>query len=73
MSAVPSVDLQDFISGEPLRKQKFITEIGNAFEQIGFVALSGHFLSDELVEDLYTEIKNFFNLPQETKDSYEID
>lgn len=73
MSAIPSVDLQDFISGDPLRKQKFITEIGNAFEQIGFVALSGHFLSDELVEDLYTEIKNFFKLPQETKDTYEID
>ncbi|MCP4976547.1 MAG: isopenicillin N synthase family oxygenase [Maribacter sp.] len=73
MSAIPSVDLQDFVSGEPLRKQKFITEIGNAFEQIGFVALSGHFLSDELVKDLYTEIKNFFNLPQETKDTYEIE
>ncbi len=73
MSAIPSVDLQDFVSGELHRKQKFITEIGNAFEQIGFVALSGHFLSDELVKDLYSEIKSFFNLPQETKDTYEIE
>ncbi|MBT8299238.1 MAG: isopenicillin N synthase family oxygenase [Maribacter sp.] len=72
MSAIPSVDLRDFVSGDPERKKKFITEIGQAFEQIGFVALSGHFLSDDLVEDLYLEIKNFFNLPQETKDSYEI-
>ncbi|MGB5666746.1 MAG: 2-oxoglutarate and iron-dependent oxygenase domain-containing protein [Maribacter sp.] len=72
MSAIPSVDLQDFVSENPQRKQKFITEIGNAFEEIGFVALSGHFLSDKLVEDLYREIKNFFNLPQATKDKYEI-
>lgn len=72
MSGVPSVDLQDFVSEDPKRKQKFITEIGNAFEQIGFVALSGHFLSDSLVDNLYSEVKEFFNLPQETKDKYEI-
>jgi isopenicillin N synthase-like dioxygenase len=73
MNTIPSVDLQDFISGDSRRKQKFITEIGNAFEQIGFVALSGHFLPDTLVDDLYTEIKNFFDLSQEIKDKYEID
>jgi len=72
MSTIPSVDLRDFVSGDPHRKNKFITGIGQAFEQIGFVALSGHFLSDVLVEDLYAEIKNFFNLPQVTKDKYEI-
>ncbi|TLF45020.1 isopenicillin N synthase family dioxygenase [Maribacter aurantiacus] len=73
MSVVPSVDLRDFLSDDPNRKQKFVQEIGAAFENIGFVALSGHFLSDTLVEDLYSEIKKFFNLPQEIKDKYEID
>ncbi len=73
MSLVPSVDLRDFISGDPERKQKFVEEIGAAFENIGFVALSGHFLSDKLVDDLYAEIKKFFDLPQATKDKYEIE
>jgi len=73
MSLVPSVDLRDFTSGDSDRKEKFIKEIGKAFEEIGFVALSGHFLSEELVEDLYTEIKQFFSLPQDIKDSYEIE
>jgi isopenicillin N synthase-like dioxygenase len=73
MSVVPSVDLQDFVSGDPKRKEKFIKEIGSAFENIGFVALRGHFLSDKLVEDLYEEIKGFFKLPQNVKDSYEIE
>lgn len=72
MSAIPNVNLEDFISGEQKRKEEFIKQIGNAFEDIGFVALSGHFLSEKLVEDLYTEIKNFFSLPQEVKDKYEI-
>jgi isopenicillin N synthase-like dioxygenase len=73
MSYVPSVDLQDFVSGDPKRKEKFIKEIGSAFEDIGFVALSGHFLPQQLVDDLYAEIKKFFQLAQETKDSYEIE
>lgn len=72
MSGIPSVNLQDFLSEDKNRNKKFIKEIGSAFEDIGFVALSGHFLSDELVKDLYSEVKNFFNLPQEVKDSYEI-
>lgn len=73
MSLVPSVDLSDFLSEDPKRKQKFINEIGKAFEDIGFVALSGHFLSDELVDSLYAEIKKFFSLPEEIKDGYQIE
>jgi isopenicillin N synthase-like dioxygenase len=73
MKNIPSVDLSDFISDDPKRKQKFVDEIGKAYEEIGFVALKGHFLSDELVAKLYSEIKKFFNLPLETKQSYEIE
>jgi isopenicillin N synthase-like dioxygenase len=72
MSAIPSVNLEDFLSEDPKRKEGFIKNIGAAFENIGFVALSGHFLSDQLVEKLYGEIKKFFSLPQDVKDSYEI-
>jgi len=73
MSAIPSVDLTDFVSDDEGRKVKFTEEIGKAFEEIGFVALSGHFLSEELVENLYAEIKKFFDLPQEVKNNYEIE
>ncbi len=73
MDRIPSVDLKDFLSGDPNRKQKFINEIGKAYEDIGFVALKGHFLDDELVDNLYTEVKNFFDLPVEKKREYEIE
>jgi isopenicillin N synthase-like dioxygenase len=72
MNKIPSVNLEDFLSTDPIRKQKFINEIGHAYETIGFVALKGHFLDDTLVHDLYNEIKNFFDLPVETKEKYEI-
>lgn len=72
MSIVPSVNLEDFVSGDSKRKEKFIKEIGSAFENIGFVALRGHFLSEQLVADLYDEIKQFFKLSQDVKDAYEI-
>lgn len=72
MNSIPSVNLEDFISGDPDRKQKFIKEIGKAYEEIGFVALKGHFLDDKLVDNLYKEVKNFFDLPVDTKQKYEI-
>ena len=72
MNAIPSVDLKEFLSNDPQEKQKFVKEIGAAFEEIGFVALSGHFLSDELVKELYAQIKAFFALSQDRKDAYEI-
>jgi len=72
MQNIPSVDLRDFLSDDPVRKQKFVNEIGKAYEEIGFVALKGHFLSDELVEKLYQQVRNFFNLPLKVKEKYEI-
>ena len=70
---IPSVDLADFVSDDPERKEKFVNEIGRAYEEIGFVALKNHFLSDDLVKELYKEVKVFFDLPLETKKRYEIE
>ncbi|WP_034045464.1 isopenicillin N synthase family dioxygenase [Wocania ichthyoenteri] len=72
MNIIPSVNLNDFISSDSVRKQNFVDAIGKAYEDIGFVALKGHFLDDKLVDNLYTEIKSFFSLPTETKQKYEI-
>ena len=72
MNKIPSVNLKDFLSEDPQIKQQFINDIGKAYEEIGFVALKGHFLGDELVGNLYKEVKNFFDLPLETKREYEI-
>jgi len=72
MQNIPSVDLSDFLSDDKSKKEKFIQEIGKAYEEIGFVALKGHFLNDTLSVDLYKEVKAFFDLPNEVKAKYEI-
>lgn len=73
MNHIPSVNLIEFLSDDPTKKQLFVDKIGKAYEDIGFVALNGHFLSPELIEELYREIKNFFDLPEEIKNNYEIE
>ena len=72
MNNIPSVNLADFLSDDPKRKQKFVNEIGSAYEDIGFVSLKNHFLKEELVDKLYSQIKQFFALPIATKSKYEI-
>lgn len=67
MKNIPSVDLSDFLSEDPIRKQKFVHEIGAAYSEIGFASVKNHFLSDELMEQLYDQVKKFFALPIETK------
>ena len=71
-NGIPSVDLADFLADDPARKQKFVNEIGDAYQTIGFVSLKNHFLSDELVDNLYKEVKQFFDLDEEVKSKYEI-
>lgn len=71
MNTIPSVDLKDFLSDDPERKQRFVDQLGSAYEEIGFVSLKNHFLGDELMNSLYKEVKSFFNLPEETKKKYE--
>ncbi|WP_115462831.1 isopenicillin N synthase family dioxygenase [Winogradskyella aurantiaca] len=72
MDRIPSVDLKDFLSEDLDRKKKFVSSIGKAYEEIGFVALKGHFLDDNLVDSLYDQVKSFFNLPLDIKQKYEI-
>ena len=71
MNKIPSLDLRDFLSEDHHRKAEFIQLIGKAFQEIGFCAVKGHLLSDNLVERLYKQIKLFFDLPDEVKTKYE--
>ena len=73
MNKITSVGLADFLSEDPNRKQKFVNEIGTAYENIGFVSLRSHFLDDALVSDLYKEVKAFFALDLAKKKRYEIE
>lgn len=70
---IPSLDLSDFTSGDPVKKKKFVEDLGAAYHSIGFVAIRGHYLSDDLTDKLYSTTKRFFAQPDAIKQKYEIE
>ncbi len=70
-SEVPSLDLADFTSGDAATKSKFVNDLGHAYQNIGFVAIKNHGLSDDLTKQLYDSVQKFFMLPDEVKLRYE--
>ena len=70
--SIPSVDLADFLSGDPVKKNNFVQKLCKAYEEVGFVAVKNHGVSDELIADLYKYVQEFFSLPLDHKKTYEI-
>lgn len=68
---IPRLDLQHYTQGTAEQRAQFVNDIGKAFNETGFVTIANHGLSPELIEELYTVVKAFFDLPQEIKDKYE--
>lgn len=71
LEEIPSLDLADFRSGDPERKARFVQQLGEAYQNIGFVALKNHGLTEEQTQALYADVKSFFALPDESKQRYE--
>jgi isopenicillin N synthase-like dioxygenase len=70
--AIPVVDLADFTNGNATEKAAFVKALGNAYEEVGFVAVKNHGVPDELIAHQYEYVQQFFSLPLEKKLQYEI-
>lgn len=66
-AGIPSLNLKDFTAGNASEQERFVAQLGAAYEGIGFAAISGHGISDALIAELYKEAEAFFQLPSETK------
>lgn len=69
---IPLLDLNNYLNGDSAQRKQFSDEIGKAFNDTGFVTITNHGLSKQLIDDLYTNVKALFALPDEIKSSYEI-
>jgi isopenicillin N synthase-like dioxygenase len=69
---IPLLDLNNYVNGDAAQRKQFSDEIGKAFNDTGFVTVTNHGLSKELIDELYTQVKALFALPEEVKSSYEI-
>lgn len=68
---IPSLDLADFTQGTATQKAAFVQKLSEAYENIGFVAIKNHGLNQDLQDQLYASIKEFFALPDDIKSNYE--
>lgn len=68
---IPSLDLADFLSRDSAKKERFVKELGTAYQNIGFVAIKNHGLNEDLTRNLYNAVQRFFMLPDSIKQKYE--
>jgi isopenicillin N synthase-like dioxygenase len=69
---IPRLDLNTYINGDATARKKFSDDIGKAFNETGFVTITNHGLSKELIDELYAQVKALFALPDSVKSKYEI-
>ncbi len=70
-TTIPSVDFADFLSGDEARKRKFIQEIGEAYTEVGFVAMTNHGIDQDLIDKFLALVKEFSQLPLKVKQKYD--
>ena len=69
---IPRLDLDTYINGTAQQRKAFSESIGTAFNQTGFVTITNHGLSKQLIDTLYQQVKALFALPEDAKLKYEI-
>jgi len=69
---IPLVDLSKYLHGNMQEKKEFVQDLGKAFTDVGFVGVTNHGVSKQLILDFYDAAKSFFALPEDIKRHYEI-
>ena len=70
LDKVPTLDLSNFTDGDKQSMNQFAQELGDSFNQTGFAIIKNHGLSNEITDQLYSTIKDFFDLSEEKKIKY---
>jgi isopenicillin N synthase-like dioxygenase len=69
---VPTLDIRDFTSTSPQLKARFVSDLERAYQDTGFVIITGHAISETQQANAYKVIDEFFKLPTEVKRQYEV-
>lgn len=68
---IPCLDLGSYIDGTEAERKRFSDELGRAFNDSGFVTITNHGVSQELIDQLYQNIQAAFSLSPAQKKKYE--
>ncbi|QNL50041.1 isopenicillin N synthase family oxygenase [Olivibacter sp. SDN3] len=69
---IPRLDLLHYTEGTIEQRKQFSEDIGQAFAETGFVTIGNHGMDKALIGELYDVVQQFFALPEEEKNKYEI-
>ncbi|MCX7554508.1 isopenicillin N synthase family oxygenase [Marinicella sp. S1101] len=69
---VPELNLEDYIAGTDLEKQRFVDNFFAGLKDYGFIVLNPYQFDFALVDECYAVFKSFFQLPLATKQNYNI-
>lgn len=69
---IPRLDLNNYLNGSAAERKKFSDDIGQAFNETGFITVTNHGLSKQLMDELYVQVKEIFALPEAVKLKYEV-
>ncbi|MEH2004031.1 isopenicillin N synthase family dioxygenase [Nostoc sp.] len=67
MVTIPVINLTVFTNGNTITRQIVIKQIYQACHEIGFMYLQNSGISKDLIKQVFTQSKSFFNLPLEVK------
>ena len=70
---IPVVDVSKFIEGTEEERSQFVNKLAKAFNEIGFVGIKNHGISQQLIDEFYEASNKFFALPTVVKKKYEIE
>jgi isopenicillin N synthase-like dioxygenase len=65
---VPTLDIRRYETD----RDGFVAELGAAYREYGFCGINGHGISPVLIDDAYRVFQQFFALPTEAKQRYQI-
>ena len=71
MHEIPKLNLLNFTRGDAASKSQFVKELGDAYSDIGFVAIRNHGISEDFLNELYGSVTEFFQLPIDIKLQYD--
>ena len=65
--SIPTLDLREYTEGDAGSRGGFVQKMGEALEDIGFFALTGHGIPLDDINRAYNVSEDFFNLEETTK------
>ena len=58
--SIPVVNLQDFLSDDPAKRESFVKVLGDALTDLGFFAVTHHGVDSDLIKRCYGLCEAFF-------------